>query len=327
MNVVTFERVEFRERVEPAAGFEGGGWRVAQSVGLPVGFAASRAVASVQTTRPIGVKDRLELQLRTSRNQSRWSPWMRIATWGDGAPPPRDLAAAASSPAGSVVVDQYRAGASHLFRFLQLRVILTEGLAIARLDAAARVEKLAGDLLGELPTSDVRGVGGFGPRAFSQYDFGEPGRAACSPCSIAWGAAALRGDASAGDVAACFERVRDREHGILGNWPRAIMLAGELGVPARLVYVDSLAGALAPVAAGKLMIASIGFDDPGALPGAPKPMPDGHLLVVTGFDAAAREVLTFDPARGAGDPLPHRYPADAFARVWIGRSAIAYELG
>jgi hypothetical protein len=54
----------------------------------------------------------------------------------------------------------------------------------------------------------------------------------------------------------------------------------------------------------------------GNLPGALKPFPQGHLMVVVGWDRDAREVLCHDPACDSHDDVFKRYSLEHFLRVW-----------
>lgn len=54
----------------------------------------------------------------------------------------------------------------------------------------------------------------------------------------------------------------------------------------------------------------------GNLPGALKPFPHGHLMVVVGWDNITREVLCHDPASESNDDVFKRYPVEHFIRAW-----------
>jgi hypothetical protein len=54
----------------------------------------------------------------------------------------------------------------------------------------------------------------------------------------------------------------------------------------------------------------------GDLPGALKSFPNGHLIVVVGWDSDTRELLCHDPAAEHHNEVLKRYPIEHFLRVW-----------
>ena len=54
----------------------------------------------------------------------------------------------------------------------------------------------------------------------------------------------------------------------------------------------------------------------GILPGALKPFPHGHLLVVIGWDNDSQEVICHDPAAESDDTVLKRYPIYDFLQAW-----------
>ncbi len=54
----------------------------------------------------------------------------------------------------------------------------------------------------------------------------------------------------------------------------------------------------------------------GELPGALKPFPHGHLMVVVGWDQGAGMVICHDPAAESNDEVLKQYPIEAFLRAW-----------
>ena len=62
----------------------------------------------------------------------------------------------------------------------------------------------------------------------------------------------------------------------------------------------------------------------GALPGAFKPFPHGHLMVIVGWDKDTREVLCHDPACESPEKVFKRYPLEDFLRAWECSHRLAY---
>lgn len=64
----------------------------------------------------------------------------------------------------------------------------------------------------------------------------------------------------------------------------------------------------------------------GVLPGALKPFSQGHLMVVVGWDCAAREVLCHDPAADEHHLVIKRYPLEDFLRAWERSHRLTYAI-
>lgn len=62
----------------------------------------------------------------------------------------------------------------------------------------------------------------------------------------------------------------------------------------------------------------------GSLPGALKPFPHGHLMVVMGWDSQARHVLCHDPAAESDLLVFKRYPLEDFLRAWECSHRLSY---
>jgi hypothetical protein len=62
----------------------------------------------------------------------------------------------------------------------------------------------------------------------------------------------------------------------------------------------------------------------GNLPGALKPFPHGHLMVVVGWDNEKREVLCHDPAADSDERVFKRYPIADLLRAWECSHRLSY---
>ena len=62
----------------------------------------------------------------------------------------------------------------------------------------------------------------------------------------------------------------------------------------------------------------------GNLPGALKPFPHGHLMVVVGWDNDTREVLCHDPAAEDHAMVFKRYPIKDFLKAWEASHRLSY---
>ncbi len=120
--------------------------------------------------------------------------------------------------------------------------------------------------------------------------------------------------------------VRDRTSQLFGNWPANAAFAAKAGLDARVARLESLADLENEVAAGRPVVVSLTFGD-GEMPGAPIRRTGGHLIVVSGFDAAG-DVIVDDPAgKGAGQ-VRRVYPRAAFHRAWrVNKRGLSYLVG
>lgn len=144
----------------------------------------------------------------------------------------------------------------------------------------------------------------------------------CSPTSVAM-VLAYRGlEQPTSEVA---RRTFDTDHDIYGNWPANIQAAYSFGARGRIARFRSWDQARASIASGQPIIASI-RDKQGALKQAPYATTDGHLLVITGFDAAGN-VRVNDPAAADARRGIAVYDREAMEKVWLDQGGVAYLLG
>jgi hypothetical protein len=120
------------------------------------------------------------------------------------------------------------------------------------------------------------------------------------------------------------ELVYDEEYEIYGNWWRAVQGAYTHGVPGHLERFSSLDAVQWHIAEGRPVIASIRVEK-GDLPSAPYRQSDGHLLVVTGFDAEGNVHIN-DPAAETAEQGITTYDREAMEKVWLGRRGVGYVL-
>lgn len=143
----------------------------------------------------------------------------------------------------------------------------------------------------------------------------------CSPTSVAMVLAYRGVDISTAELS---ERIWDREHGIYGNWPRAVQCAFELGVPGYLTRISHWDDARAEIAKGQPLVISIQAEK-GQLTGAPYEKTDGHLLVLRGFDAKG-DCLVNDPAARDAEHGQITYARAELEACWMGHGGVAYVL-
>jgi len=138
----------------------------------------------------------------------------------------------------------------------------------------------------------------------------------CAPASLAM-LLAYRGYPL--DVATVAREVYDTRYGGTGNWTLNTAFAGTLGFRAAVVHLRDLGHAHAFLADDVPLALSIAWHA-DALPDAPLPASDGHLVVLRGIDENG-DALVNDPAR---DEVAVRYPREAFERAWLGHGGVAF---
>jgi hypothetical protein len=120
------------------------------------------------------------------------------------------------------------------------------------------------------------------------------------------------------------ERAYDAENKIYGNWPRNVQAAYSLGVPGYLTRFTNWTDVQRSIAKEQPIIASIAAKE-GELRGAPYKKTDGHLLVITGFDANG-DVCVNDPAATDAKTGQTVYARADMQKVWLDRGGTAYVL-
>lgn len=123
-------------------------------------------------------------------------------------------------------------------------------------------------------------------------------------------------------VAACYDSV----HEIWGNWPQCVQGAYSLGVPGYLARFSDWSAVERLIADGQPLVISIRVDEEGGLAGAPYRTSDGHLLVLTGFDADGN-VAVNDPAARNAEKGRATYRRCDLEQAWMrATGGVAYVL-
>jgi len=113
-------------------------------------------------------------------------------------------------------------------------------------------------------------------------------------------------------------------HDLYGVWPRNVQAAYSLGIPGFLARFEGWAPAHAVLAAGVPLVISVKAG-PGELEGAPYQSTDGHLLVLSGVDAAG-DLLVHDPAAADIFGGVTTYARTDLERCWLANGGTAYVL-
>jgi hypothetical protein len=283
------------------------------------GMLFNEVVASWNVDVPPGAG--LCLEIRVGRQSDDiWSPYLYIADWGTAVP---DTSKVVTCEQGKVDVDYFHS--EQRFDRVQYRV---RAACASEGEAELHVRRIA------VCVSDTTGL----PEAVSRprTSPAEPPAAAwqrrlpvpfrtqktereemkhkiCSPTSISM-VLEYRGiNLVTEDVAeACF----DPTHKIYGNWPRNVQAAYSLGLPGYLARFSDWTDVERLIAAGQPLIISIRVYKEGELRGAPYRSSDGHLIVLTGFDADGK-VTVNDPAATTPEKGQLAYLRADLENVWM----------
>ena len=269
---------------------------------------------------PAGTGFVVELSVRSDGDP--WSDWLFVGDWGDVPVLPKTSVCAG----GKVDTDFFRG--EEAFNSARVRVrafvnasatkreVVVERLALCFSARKALVVR-ATEPSKSAESKRVLDV----PFRSQKTEKPEIAGRICSPTSLAM-VLAYRGVDRPTDVVAA--RAYDAANDIYGNWPRNIQAAYSLGVPGYLTRCVCWSEVEDMIAIGQPVIASIGVKA-GQLAGAPYAQTDGHLIVITGFDAEGN-VHVNDPA--VSDPLKGKlvYKRADMQTVWLDRGGTAYVL-
>ncbi|MBY0311362.1 MAG: C39 family peptidase [Phycisphaerales bacterium] len=287
---------------------------VGEPIGCDRGF--HDALLAFNAAVPAGEGLRVELRVSPDRSGEAWSPWLTLATWGEGtrfAAPVRSFVLP-TGQAGKIDIDYFTAPRPHLYHRLQYRLLATiPGVRVDRVSVALDDERgwTFRDTTRE--PSDARdSTVPF--RTQKTPDAALSGRL-CSPTSVAM---VLAHHGVEVPVATVAEIARDPEFDLYGNWPRNIQAAASLGVPGFLTRISDWSQVDALFDQGLPIIASIQVSN-GELPEAPYDSTGGHLIVLTGFTPEG-DVHVNDPACGTEAEGRRVYSRKNLTNVWLSRT-------
>lgn len=125
------------------------------------------------------------------------------------------------------------------------------------------------------------------------------------------------------DPAQFAKSVYDEGLGAFGSWPFNIAAAFEAAKGKYHFFVTRLQNFAELHAFLKKQI-PIAVSVRGVLEGAPRPYPNGHLMLVVGYDARKKQVLCHDPAQLHYRTVQTRYPLHSFLEGWERSHRLAY---
>lgn len=316
----------------PPVTYESGTW-TGEWTATP--FAYDELVASWNAVTPAATWVKIEMQARGSGRDTKFYV---LGIWASGDGDVRRTSVPAQGDGdGYVAIDTFvrgtKAAALDAYR-LQVTLYRRAGTRTTPTlrAASAMVSAAASYAIPSLTTGVVRtlAVPQYSQEThvghFPEYDNG--GEAWCSPTSTsmvlrfsgsgptAAELAMFPGTAHVdGQVDHAARYVYDWNYQGAGNWPFNTAHATTYGLDAFVTRLRSLAEAERFIAAGIPLVASIN----GKLPGFFFGSTNGHLLVISGFDANG-DVVSNDPAVPTNAEVRKTYARADFESVWLGGS-------
>lgn len=249
----------------------------------------------------------LTVEVRVRRPDGRWTPYFGFGTWrAAGARASQRVTRTADGTVNTDILTlPYRAAA------FQYRVTLGPGLQARLLsfntsDSALRFQDQgrAGQASARNRVLTVPGL--------SQMIYPGGGEVWCSPTSVSMILGFWNRPVRVPDAA---RATYDTRYDGFGNWPFNTAYAGTQGLQAFVTRLGSLRDAEAYLGRGLPLAVSVRFRA-GELPGAPLSWSNGHLIVLTGFDAQGNPVVN-DPAAKSDTGVKRTYPRAVFERLWL----------
>jgi hypothetical protein len=262
---------------------------------------------------PDGTGIRVSVRVRTGDD---WSPWLDLGYWGE-VPPPTDSEA---FDGGKVAVDILEL--DEPADAWDVRVMLYSFAAEAA--PTLRRVSVATRAVGDAPdpgTADWHGTLDvpFLPQTRGGTLLQD---SICSPTSIAMALAFHGIDVDVGGNA---RQVYDREHGIFGNWNRAVAQANQQGATAWIEYITTWPQVAQHLRAGRVVVASVNYED-GEAPSFLDNATDGHLIVIRGLTLEGDAVVNDPGSRDRGEAIV--YAKADLERAWFRNAGgVSYVVG
>jgi hypothetical protein len=303
--------------------YNGGSYFYGEATGpiTSAAFPFSQAVASWNAETPAGTWIETLLRVRTG---STWSKWYNLGVWASGTTTVKRHSLKSQADAtGRVDVDTLllgtRAKPSTAGAFqLKVRFFSADRRALPALrNAAVVVSTTPARPAALAPGQKSRWGQQLEVPECSQMVYRDGGEVWCSPTATSMVLAyweKSNGPCEEG-VRAAVSGTYDRLYDGHGNWPFNAAYAATRGMEAYVSRFTSFAPAEPWIAAGVPVIISFGWGR-GQLAGAAVPSSNGHLAVLSGFDASGNPVVN-DPAASRDDAVRRTYSRSELERLWL----------
>ncbi len=246
-----------------------------------------------------------------------WSPWLDFGYWGD-VPPPTDAEAFDGGTVAVDILELDKPAEAWQTRADLFAYDLHATPVVRRISMAVRGPSQGEDGFGEAEWSGEIEV----PFLAQASGGGLIGGEICSPTSIAMAVGAFGIDV---DVAANALAVYDREHGIFGNWNRAVARANALGADAHLERFDNWLAVAEHLKAGRVIVASINYDA-GEAPSFVIDATAGHLIVIKGLTDQGDAIVNDGASASEGEGAV--YVKEELEQAWFQNAGgVGYVVG
>ena len=254
------------------------------------------------------------------KSDDEWQPWCKIASWSDSA----QRSFSSKNPEASFQHVRLEMNEGLWGNRFEVRV---EGTGDASLDKVKALFVCASNLKNfkqEKVSQVVQGlssvfISGVPKKSQKLIDHPRMG-ALCSPTTISMILEFLTGEVV--DPLETARNVYDESLDIFGNWPINMAYAFEKAQGNFFFYVSRFSSF--SQLHHFLSSAPVGVSVRGNIKGARKNYPNGHLLVVVGYDALKKQVICFDPAFDTLNQVEVAYDIAEFLPAWERSHRLVY---
>jgi len=260
-----------------------------------------------------------QAQIKTKR----WSEWHTMSEWGAGV----QRSFLSKLPDGSIhhhvrlhtASGEYASG-------LRIRIVPKDGAFLSCIKSVgvsvANLSKAPSSKQFAEKASNYNSIKINGVPSYSQMVVSHPkADVICSPTSCSMLVAYLLKEPI--DPGAFAEKAYDFGLGAYGSWPFNTAHAFELCQGRYSFHVQRLNSfdwLYASLKKGIPVIVSVR----GNIEGSPKEYPNGHLLLIVGWNKSKRTILCHDPAQPSNEQVPTAYDLNSFCDAWSRSHYLAY---
>lgn len=253
------------------------------------------------------------VQARDSKTK-RWGNWHRMSDWGAGVQRSYD---SKSDGFSRFIHVRLEMKPSHLADAFRIKIMANHGAHMENLkaftvtiaDTHAFKAESNGEHIDQLSSVHVHNVPKISQFALDHPDNGR----ICSPTSCTMLMRYLTGNVI--DPLEFARRSYDKGLDAYGSWPFNMAHAFERCNGRGWFFntrLNSFTELHTQLSRGIPVVVSVR----GKLPKAPREYPNGHLLVVVGWDAHKKQVICHDPASEMHETVEKRYDFQDFVRAW-----------